>query len=186
MATACDAVVAWDMFSEVTHIVVGPEAFDKALTFKKEFPSVFFAKYQWIIECYKLQKRIPCKSYAWEMPEPKTTVNENKRPRLLSRGSTPNGDLFYSLEGMVLCVSRYVNEERTEVEQLCKYLGGTFTESLTKDKPIVNILICKDDQGAKFNAAVEWKVKHVKTLEWLRKCAALKRGNGGSIGGFCF
>jgi len=67
----------------------------------------------------------------------------------------------------VICVSRYVGEERAEVERLVKNLGAIFVDRFTRSNPKVTLLISKDRTGPKCQKAMEWNVP-IYSLEWLK------------------
>ena len=68
----------------------------------------------------------------------------------------------------------YTGEERMEVERLSKYLGATFTDTLTNKRPESTVLVVNGNSGEKYAAAMEWKIQYIADIEWLRQCALAK------------
>ncbi len=74
------------------------------------------------------------------------------------------------LQDCVICVSGYVQQERTMITSLCELLGAK-TQTAFSCKPADNILknthlICKTAEGPKYKAAKDWNIPAV-AVEWL-------------------
>ena len=178
MATALDAVVAWDPLPQVTHVALADSALDQAPRLRKTMSGALVVKCTWLLRCYEAQRRLACNEFACAVPD--ETPPAGSTAALASaaasnkRLKSTQPPVMASLAGLTLCVSMYVGEERREVERLAAALGATFTEKLTNEAPSTTVLVIKGRDGAKFTAALEWKLWYISNLEWLRQCARLR------------
>ncbi|KAC9819675.1 hypothetical protein E3N88_45223 [Mikania micrantha] len=68
--------------------------------------------------------------------------------------------------GLNFCVSHYEERDRELLRNLCHVLGGRLVKKLTKK---VKYLICKFNEGPKYEAACQWGIQAV-TIEWIWEC----------------
>ncbi|XP_050100587.1 DNA topoisomerase 2-binding protein 1-A [Anopheles aquasalis] len=76
------------------------------------------------------------------------------------------------LEGETLVISSYSGAERSFLIQLGSILGACVQERLVRKA--APLLLCKEANGAKYNAAIQWSLTVV-SAEWLRECIRQKR-----------
>ncbi|XP_010521303.1 PREDICTED: DNA topoisomerase 2-binding protein 1-A-like [Tarenaya hassleriana] len=73
---------------------------------------------------------------------------------------------FPGFQSFRLCVSQYEEKERLLLRNLCFVLGAKFVEKLTRK---VTHLLCKFDDGPKYEAACKWGIVSV-TSDWVYEC----------------
>ncbi|CAL5206616.1 unnamed protein product [Lathyrus oleraceus] len=69
-------------------------------------------------------------------------------------------------ESLRFCVSQYEEKDRILLWNLCKALGATFADKLSKK---VTHLLCKFTNGPKYEASCKWGIRSV-TSEWIFEC----------------
>uniref|UniRef100_A0A182JW07 BRCT domain-containing protein n=1 Tax=Anopheles christyi TaxID=43041 RepID=A0A182JW07_9DIPT len=76
------------------------------------------------------------------------------------------------LEGETVVISSYSGPEREFLIAMGKLLGACVQERLVRKA--APLLVCKEPNGAKYNAAIQWELTVVRA-EWLRECTRLRR-----------
>jgi hypothetical protein len=128
---------------------------DQIEALRRVSPGLKILHITWLYECIKNKTRsIP--AIPWNRPQ-----NDSQLVKLDPRS------LSLGLKGKFICVSGYVGDERDEVRRLTELHGGKYTERLTKMDPVIDVLICKEKSGTKFDMAIEWGIK-THDIEWLR------------------
>uniref|UniRef100_A0A182RSY5 BRCT domain-containing protein n=1 Tax=Anopheles funestus TaxID=62324 RepID=A0A182RSY5_ANOFN len=76
------------------------------------------------------------------------------------------------LEGETVVISSYSGPEREFLIAMGKLLGACVQERFVRKA--APLLVCKEANGAKYNAAIQWELPVVRA-EWLRECTRLRR-----------
>lgn len=188
-ALHCDAQILWDYDANaVTHVVVGldsqtPDS-ERLKDIRARGGGPVLVRPQFVVECALKGRMLSHARFLWTPPPPPSLLSSRPRSGSASIFASNNGNsvggvpplvpitpAFTNIRGKLVCVSRYVEPERSEVQRLCQALGARFTDRFTRKDPIVELLVSKDHAGPKFEAAMKWGTP-VATLDYLRGLAA--------------
>ena len=105
----------------------------------------------WVEDCSLAKKLLP----AWPQPVEKPW----HRP-LISREPPA------AMRRLVIAQTNYRGAAKNDVEDMVRILGATFTTTLSMSN---THLVCREYHGAKYEKAIQWKLKMV-NHRWLRGC----------------
>lgn len=175
VALLCDAFVLNDFDpSLVTHLLVTCELdnaeSEKVKQITQTYPQIFVLKKEFLLDCLATGKFPLGAHYAWRpnIKRSGSVLSTSSGHESLGKLPTPPPllSMAINLKGKLLCVSHYMGKERDGVKDLCAKLGAKCVDTLSRRNPAVDVLVCKDKRGEKYDAAIKWGIPIV-TMEWL-------------------